>query len=71
LNIERVKPPLIRVNLGCILIIENTNLLTQDSDSLLDFSEISGNGFRTTLFTPINLVNAGGHNDETCHRKHS
>jgi hypothetical protein len=61
-----VKPPLIRVNLSCTLIIENTSLLTQDSDSLLDFSEISSNGFRTALFTPINPENAGGYNNETC-----
>ena len=71
MNLERVNPPLIRVDLSCILIIENTSLLTQGSDSLLDFNEISGNGFRATLFTPINLVNAGGYNDETCHRKHT
>ena len=41
LSIERVKLLLIPVDLACILVIENTNLLTEHSDSLLDFSEIS------------------------------
>jgi hypothetical protein len=36
LSIERVKLLLIPVDLVCILIIENTNLLTEHSDSLLD-----------------------------------
>jgi hypothetical protein len=41
LTIERVKLLLIPVDLACILITENTNLLTEHSDSLLDLSEIS------------------------------
>ena len=32
---------LIPVDLACILIIENTNLLTEHSHSLLDFSDLT------------------------------
>jgi hypothetical protein len=69
LNIERVKLSLVVVGLPRILIIENTNLITEDLDSLLDPSEISGNCCRTTLFTPVDLVNTGGHGNETDHSK--
>jgi hypothetical protein len=44
-------------------------LITEDSDSLLDLGEISGHCFRTTLLTPVDLVNTGGDGDETGHRK--
>ena len=60
---------LIPVDLTCILIIENTNFLTEHSDSLLDFSEISSNCFRTTLFTAVDLEKTRGHDDETGHRE--
>ena len=69
LSIERVKLLLIPVDLTCILIIENTNFLTEHSDSLLDFSEISSNCFRTTLFTAVDLEKTRGHDDETGHRE--
>ena len=65
LSIKRVELSRIRVNLDRILIIENTNLLTKDSDTVLDFSEICSSCFRTTLFTAVDLVKTGGHDDET------
>jgi hypothetical protein len=69
LNTERMKLSRVGVDLPRILIIENTNLITEDSDSLLDLGEISGHCFRTTLLTPVDLVNTGGDGDETGHRK--
>ena len=49
LNTERLNLSLVGVDLPRILIIENTNLITEDSDSLLDLGEISGHCFRISI----------------------
>src|ERR1700724_2926063 len=69
LNTERLKLSLVDVDLPRILIIKNTNLIAEGSDSLLGLGKISGHCFRTTLFTSVNLVNTGGHRDEAGHPK--
>src|SRR5436190_20211628 len=69
LKIKQLKLSLVGTDLSRILIIHNANLITVDQESLFDRSEISGNRFRTTLFTPINLVNPGHDYDEAGHCK--
>jgi len=69
LNTERLKLSRVGVDLPRMLIIKNTNLIAEGSDSLLGLGKISGHCFRTTLFTSVNLVNTGGHRDEAGHRK--
>jgi hypothetical protein len=45
------------------LIIENTNLITEDLDPLLNLGEIGCNCFGTALLAPVDLVKAGGQGD--------
>ena len=59
LNAERLKLSRVGVDLPRMLIIKNTNLIAEGSDSLLGLGKISGHCFRTTLFTSVNLVNTG------------
>jgi hypothetical protein len=51
LNTERLKLSRVGVDLPRMLIIKNTNLIAEGSDSLLGLGKISGHCFRTTLFT--------------------
>src|ERR1700724_4166810 len=68
-NTECLKLSRVDVYLPRMLIIKNTNLIAEGSDSLLGLGKISGHCFRTTLFTSVNLVNTGGHRDEAGHPK--
>jgi hypothetical protein len=50
LALERLKAPFIRRHLHRVLIIENTNLIGQSLDSLLDLGQIGLSRSGSTLF---------------------
>jgi hypothetical protein len=51
------------------LIIENTNLISEDFDALIENLQITCNCFGTALLPPVDLVNSGGQGDGAGHHE--
>jgi hypothetical protein len=69
LSTECLKLSLVCVDPPRVLIIENTNLISENFHSLLELGEISSDRLRTTLLASVDLVNTGGNGDGPAHRK--
>ena len=61
---ESLEPSLIHCELSCILIVENTNLITEGLDSLVEVSEIRRDGVGSAFFSSVDFVDARGQRDK-------
>ena len=64
---ESLESSLIHCELSCILIMENTNLITEGLDSLVEVSEICRDGVGSALLSSVNFEDARGQRDKCCH----
>jgi hypothetical protein len=67
---ESLEPSLIHCELSCILIMENTNLITEGLDSLVEVSEICRDGVGSALLSSVDFEDARGQRDKCCHGEH-
>jgi hypothetical protein len=51
-----------------ILIADDTNVIGEDLDALLEISEIGRKGINATLFSTVDFVNARGQRNKDRHR---
>jgi hypothetical protein len=70
LMVERIKSTttssLIHCELSCIY-VENTNLITEGLDSLVEVSEICRDGVGSALLSSVDFEDARGQCDKCCH----
>jgi hypothetical protein len=67
-TVERLQLAFVGSLLGCELTVEDTNLIAEELDSLLDLGQVALARGGRALLASIDLIEPGGQGDEACDR---